>query len=177
MRVFVQEPDRENLLVGIMLTRILIQIQARDAENELENVKVINETNFFSILDFRIWLLVRTLRSTEKLGPFLKLVRLALEVSARGVIFFLISKKLFQVKNNLRLYQIKYFLRCKRPVTFKGYLWLNAPWADFRKSRKICWTHGFCGITCSFGRYNCTGRLKNTVDTSHLIHSWLHLTL
>jgi hypothetical protein len=38
--MFVQEPDRENLLVGIMLTRILIQIQARDAENELENVKV-----------------------------------------------------------------------------------------------------------------------------------------
>ena len=66
----------------------------------------------------------------------------------------------------------KYFLRCKRPVTFKGYLWLNAPWADFWKSRKVCWTHGFCGITCSFRRYNCTGRLKNTVDTSHLIHSW-----
>lgn len=37
--IFITEPDRENLLVGIMLTRILIQIQARDAENELENVK------------------------------------------------------------------------------------------------------------------------------------------
>ena len=37
--IFITDSDREALLTGIMLTRILIQIQARDAENEIENVK------------------------------------------------------------------------------------------------------------------------------------------
>ena len=37
--IFINDSDREAFLTGVMLTRILIQIQARDAENEIENVR------------------------------------------------------------------------------------------------------------------------------------------
>ena len=36
---FFKDTDREQFLTGIMLTRILIQIHARDAENSLENAR------------------------------------------------------------------------------------------------------------------------------------------
>lgn len=59
--IFINDSDRESLLTGIMLTRILIQIQARDAENEIENVKHVQLGESFDYnLQREAWSVSRT---------------------------------------------------------------------------------------------------------------------
>lgn len=59
--IFISDSDRESFLTGIMLTRILIQIQARDAENEIQSVKHIQTNDSFDYnMQREAWSVART---------------------------------------------------------------------------------------------------------------------
>jgi len=59
--IFIQETDRESLLTGIMLTRILIQIQARDTENEIHSIKHAQTSDSFDYnMQREAWSVART---------------------------------------------------------------------------------------------------------------------